>query len=358
LKFNITQDNVKISGRSLFRDGVCFLGYSASFVSFRFNGRRASASIISNPGSFPAECHAWIAVYINESKNPESRIELKEDRQDIVLYESREAREVTITIMKYTEPGFAVCGIEYIETDTDTLLTPPAKKERRMQIIGDSITCGYGVEGDIKRLEFRTSEENPAKAYSVMAAEELGADFEIVAWNGKGVISSYIDENEDIPDRSWLLPMLYKYTDAGCSKYYFNEPQEEWELWEHSRFEPGIITIYLGTNDASYTRGNKEREDEFLEGYTKFLEYIHNVHPEAAILCMLGTMDQSLCPVVKKAVDIFRQSHRTCNISYLHLPMQLDGDGLGTFWHPVYATHKKATELITKHIRHMMDWGE
>ena len=64
---------------------------------------KASAGIISNPGSFPAECHAWIAVYIDNALVPDKRIELKETEQEIVLYDSPVKREVQITIMKYTE---------------------------------------------------------------------------------------------------------------------------------------------------------------------------------------------------------------------------------------------------------------
>lgn len=358
MKFNITDKNIKISGRTLIRDGICYLGYSATSVSFCFNGTKAVACIISNPDSFPAECHAWIAVYLDGSKAPDKRIELTQERQEVILYEGSGAREVAVTIMKYSEPEYAVCGIQYIGTDSSTLLAFPAVKRRRIQIIGDSITCGYGVEGSLGCLQFKTSEENPAKAYSVMVAENLDADFEIVAWNGKGVISSYLDENEDVPDKSWLVPMLYKYTDAGCCRYYFNEPEEEWELWEHSRFEPDIITVNLGTNDASYTRNNAGREKEFIEGYVDFLGLIHSSHPYAAILCMLGTMEQQLCPAVKKSVEIFKEKHRLLNISYLELPMQLEEDGLGTFWHPTYETQKKAALIITEHIRHMMNWGE
>lgn len=357
MKFSITPGNVKISGRTLYRNGVCFLGYSATYISFRFNGKRAVASIISNPETFQTECRAWIAVYIDNGKVPAKRIELKDSRQEVLLYESAGAREVTITIMKYSEPEFAICGVEFIETDSDTLLEPPAPRKRRIQIIGDSITCGYGVEGLVERLELRTSEENPAKAYSVLTAQMLDADFEIVAWNGKGIITSYVGEEEDVvPDKSWLVPMLYKYTDAGCSRDYFKEPVEKWELWEHSKFEPDIITIYLGTNDASYTRGIPGREDEFIKGYLDFLGYIHMNHPGAAILCMLGTMDQSLCPAVSRVASIFKEKHPETNISYLELPMQLEEDGMGTFWHPTYKTQQKAAELITGYIKQMMGW--
>ena len=357
MKFSITPGNVKISGRTLYKDGIRFLGYPATYISFRFNGRRATASIISNPENFPAKCHAWIAVYIDNGKVPAKRIELKDSRQEVLLYESPDTSEVASTIMKYSEPEFAICGIEFIETDSDILLAPPGPKERRIQIIGDSIACGYGVEGLADRLEFRTSEENPSKAYSVLMAQILNADFEIVAWNGKGIITSYVGEEEyAVPDKSWLIPMLYKYTDAGCCRDYFKEPEEKWELWEHSRFEPDIITIYLGTNDASYTRGIPVREEEFIKNYLDFLGYIHTKHPDAAILCMLGTMDQSLCPAASSAASIFKEKHPETNISYLKLPMQLEEDGTGTFWHPTYKTQQKAAELIAGHIKQMMGW--
>ena len=99
MKFNITRDNVKISGRTLFRDGICFLGYSASSVSFRFNGMKASAGIISNPDSFPAECHAWIAVYIDNALVPDKRIELKETEQVIVFFDCPVIWVVEITLL-------------------------------------------------------------------------------------------------------------------------------------------------------------------------------------------------------------------------------------------------------------------
>ena len=60
-----------------------------------------------------------------------------------------------------------------------------------MLIIGDSITCGYGVEGDVEDEIFCTAKENPSKAYSLLTAQELNAEYQIVAWNGKGVISAY-----------------------------------------------------------------------------------------------------------------------------------------------------------------------
>ncbi len=357
MKFYAEESKVAISGRTIFRDNIRYLGYSASSIRFTFTGKSAKASFLSDPENFLPEHHAWIAVYVNDEAEPSMRLELTKKKQEFSLYESDEESTVTITIMKYSEPEYAVCGIESITIDSNQLLAPPAPLQRKIQIIGDSITCGYGIEGTVEDLIHNTATENPSKAYSVRTAKALQAELEIVAWNGKGVITSYIGDDANTPDDSWLVPMLYQYTDAGCCHQYFHEEKKDWEKWNHSNFIPDLILIYLGTNDASYTREIPERNQEFENAYVAFLKEIHHIHPNAKIICMLGTMDSRLCPTVEKAVDVFSASSPETEISYLQLPQQLDEDGLGTFWHPTSTTQKKAADLVIQRAKEMMDWN-
>ena len=251
MKFHATEECTKIQGRTIYRDTVRYLGYSASSVSFAFTGKKAQATFLSDPEHFSSEEHAFVAIYINDEKNPAKRIELNKSEETILLYESDEEKTVTITIMKYSEPEYAICGIASITIDSDALLPPPTAKARKIQIVGDSITCGYGVEGSVEDELHRTCTENPTKSYSMLSVQALDADAEIVAWNGKGVISAYIGDDRDTPDDSWLVPMLYDYADAGCEKQYFRKPKEQWEPWDHSLFEPDLVMVHLGTNDAS-----------------------------------------------------------------------------------------------------------
>ena len=355
MRFQTDEEYIKTGGRTIYRDGVRYLGYSGTSVSFRFVGKKASAHILSDPERRERINWAWLAVFVDGGAVPFKRFVLDRSEADYILYESEEEKEVTVTIVKYTEPEYAVCGIAWIETDSEKVLAPPPAKQRKIQMIGDSITCGYGLEGDVLVEELRTEEENPVKAYSLQTAGRLDADVEIIAWNGKGVITAYVGDGDEKED-SWLIPMLYQYTDAGCERDYFHRPENTWEKWEHSRFEPDIITIFLGTNDASYTREFTDRQKEFVTEYLAFLEEIHAVHPQAAILCMLGTMDQRLCPSVKDAVQEFSKRHKEVRIEYLHLPLQEETDGLGTFWHPSEVTHGKVANLAVAKIKEMMDW--
>lgn len=356
MKFQAKEPQVKISGRTLYRDGTRFLGYSGSSVTFCFYGRKAAAHLISNPSRHEPFQHAWAAVYINGEKEPYKRFSLEEDEADYVLYEGEADAELTITICKYSEPEYAACGIAWIETDSASLLPPPMPKARRIQFIGDSITCGYGVEGSLEDTVLETAKENPAKAYSLLTARALDAEAEIVAWNGKGVITQYVGEEDNAPVNGWLVPMLYEYTDAGCERDYFHRKKDDWEFWNHASYIPDLVIVYLGTNDASYTRGIWERNREFEDAYTAFLERIHQNHPSAKILCTLGTMDQRLCGSVEAAVNAFLLLHPEGNAFYLGLPMQAEADGLGTFWHPTAATHQKAAALIINKAKEIMNW--
>ena len=356
MRFQATGPQVKISGRTLFRDGIRFLGYSGTAVTFRFHGKKAMAHLISNVDAYEAFHHAWVAVYLNEETTPHKRFSLDEKAGDYLLYEGTEETEVTITLCKYSEAEYAACGISWLETDSDTLLTPPEEKARKIQIIGDSISCGYGIEGDVTDEVHATAVENPAKAYSLLTARALDAEVQVVAWNGKGVITEYIGEEDIPPVNDWLVPMLYDYTDAGCERDFFGKDKASWERWNHSSYIPDLVIVYLGTNDSSYTRCIPERNQEFEQAYVAFLEKIHKNHPRAKLLCTLGTMDQRLCDSVEKAVDAFSQHNPDAAAVWLPLPMQKDADGLGTFWHPTAATQEKVAKRVTAKAKELMGW--
>ena len=117
---------------------------------------------------------------------------------------------------------------------------------------------------------------------------------------------------------------------------------------------PDLITVYLGTNDASYTDNDNARNQEFIDGYVKFIDTIKSKNPDIPILCMLGTMDKRLCKSVSDAVKIVNEKHSEQNVYYLDLPSQEDADGLGINWHPTEAAHRKAASLVENRIKDIL----
>lgn len=367
MRFAADEHKVKVTGRTIFRDGIRYLGYTGTSISFRFSGKMAKAKLLSDASTHNKKDYAWVAVFVKEEKEgelsygavsdsePYKRFSLDSDEAEYVLYEADEEKTVTVTLIKYSEAEYAACGVEWLETDSDDILEPPLPKKLKIEMIGDSITCGYGNEGSVDELEHDTSKENPMKAYSLLTAMHLDADVNVVAWNGKGVITSYIGEDEPkVKDSSWLVPMLYEYVDAGCERDYLHTSVNEWEKWDNECFVPDIITVYLGTNDASYTDNDDARNQEFVDAYIRFIDNIKRKNPGIPVLCMLGTMDKRLCESVSRAVRIIDERSQESSVYYLDLPAQDEADGLGINWHPTEATHRKTAELVEKRIREIL----
>lgn len=356
MKFQATEDKVKVTGRTLFAEGVRYLGYSGSSASFTFVGKKAVAEIWSDADAWGEELKGRIAVYVNNGEEPVKRICLDKPEGIYTLYESDTEEQVTVKIMKYSEAAFGKCGIRYIEIDTDKLCPPPTACERKMEIIGDSITCGYGVEAENELQPFHTATENPTKSYSLLTAKDLGAEVNLVSWSGNGIVSGYVEETATEPSDKWLMPEVYRYTDISGSEKLFGEDESRWEKWDFSRFVPDIILINLGTNDCSWCKDIQERKNDYRDRYVEFLKYIRENNPGAEILCMLGTMDQRVLKELEEAVKIFKTTQKDEKVHFLSLPPQNPEDGYGADWHPCEFTQKKTAELVVREIKSIMNW--
>ena len=356
MRFQATEQNVKVTGRTLFVEGTRYLGYSGSSITFSFVGKKAEAAIWSDADAWGEDGKGYIAIYVNGSVEPVKRICLNATEDVYTLYESDKEENVTITIMKYSEVRFGHCGIRYLQIDTEKLCPPPVAGKRRMEISGDSITCGYSVESENELQPFQTVLENPTKSYSLLTARALGAEVNLVSWSGNGILSSYVDETATAPSDACLMPKVYRYTDIAGSEKLFGEDESKWERWDFSRFEPDIILVNLGTNDSSWCKDIPERKDQFRDRYVAFIQDIRQDNPKAQILCILGTMDQRLVGKVEEAVKRFSEEQKDEMVYFLALPLQKEEDGYAGQFHPTALTHKKTAEIVVAEVKRIMKW--
>ena len=353
MEFKAAGEKVQVTGRTLYVDGIRYISFSGSSVCFRFKGKKAQVEIVSDSPDWDEDHKGFVAVYINDGREPDRIIRIDSEKAAYELWESNSEEEVTIRIVKYSEEAFCKCGISRIMIDTDILLDPPVLPGRRIEFVGDSITCGFGVESTDENDVFRTPDENPAKAYALITAGMLEAQAQLVSWSGIGVLSNWVEEDVNEPLTNWLMPMLYQYTDASCSKFLYGEDRSKWEKWDFDRYVPDIIVVNLGSNDSSYCRDIKERHEAFRDAYARFLGYIGEHNPSSHVLCILGTMDRSLCPDVEEAVMMMNDDR----FHYLGLPLQeKDIDGIGADFHPSPATQRKTAETVSAEIRRIMNW--
>lgn len=250
-------------------------------------------------------------------------------------------RTMVVCLVKESEVQYASSGILAFYTDEEAEIRPTDKKDRKIEFIGDSITCGYGVLGG-PEAPFSTETESADDAFAVQCARALDADYQLVSFSGIGVISRYIEPEENEPLTDVLMPALYPHTDAVLAKRYGWRP----ESWDFSSFCPQVVVINLGTNDDSYTRGIREREERFEEEYCEFVRNIHRRNPGAEIVCTFGVMSQRLLPRVEEAVQRLSESGVPVRM-HREEPMP-PGEVTGCDGHPSAPRQRKMAESLTE----------
>ncbi len=350
MRFLADNKNVKVLGRTLFYNNVRYLGYSCTGVEFTFTGTKVEAELWTDSLISDENGVAVIAIFVNEEVIPYQRIAV-EHSGNYMLYEQEQPKETTIRMIKFSEAAFGKVGIVSITTDGNQPPTPATIKDRRIEFVGDSITCGYGNEGIWNKDTFHTSTENPWEAYAAMTARALEADYQLICWSGIGVISNYTEE--DIPNDGWLMPALYPYTDKATDLALGNENPQQ---YSSEVFYPDCIVVNLGTNDASYTKQITERVSHFGKEYYLFVKRLRAFNPNSKILCTLGVMGQHLCEEIEKQVEKLNLEGLK-DIYFMKFNLQLEKDGIGTDFHPSVLTHKKMAAKLEEKLREIMNWN-
>lgn len=338
---------VNVHGRTLFLDGVRYIDYSLSGTEFIFRGKSLKARLSSDYKPDPVMGDTFMP-YLAVLVNGEMTKRFKADSPEAVydLYESDTEKEVVIELVKMSEAAFGKIGIIEFISDSDIPPVPTPKKDLKIEFVGDSLTCGYGIEGKSGDT-FRTDTENPLKAYAYKTAKALDADFNLISWSGIGIISSWVDDKAEEPLANWLSPVLYPCTDAAYCNDHDIKPFIKWDF---SGFVPQFIVINLGTNDESWTKGIKEREEDFTAKYVDYLKMIRGYNPNAEIICSYGGMLDTIFHTVQSAADIFKRDTGDTRIHTLEYTVQNEErDGIGADFHPSEKSHDRmAEELISK----------
>ncbi len=362
-------ENLTWYGRTLDHENIRYFDYSASGFSFIFTGKKVVATFISDSKNFDDNTKAVLGVFITPGdkttfatlpNEPDFKIILTDKTTEVTLYdvESSTTQEkfhsqnnkkipesVCITVLKLSEAAFASAGLLSLDIEGEVRKIPSENLPKtKIEFIGDSITCGYGIEGEWGKDLFTTKHERPDLAYAIQTAKLLNAEPSLCSWSGIGITSNYVDPaTVNLPETSLLMPSLFPYTDKSLSLRLKLEP----EVWDESNFSPDIIVVNLGTNDISWVRGLEERRLNFRAVYRQLLEAIHRRSPKAKICCCLGVMGTSLNETVQEAVNLFNEDFPKVKIQTVFFVEQDPADGIATDWHPSAKTHKKIAEQLT-----------
>ena len=342
--FKLSEDNAKHLGRTYTDgDGTVWLSHSASALEFTFTGTKASVTVCEDI-TYGAGSEPRFAIYVDDERVED--ILLKEKEKTIDFYSADSAKETKVRIIKLSEAANSIFGVKSVSANT-TNLVPTAKNDLKIEFIGDSITCGYGVDDEVKENHFSTATEDATRAYAYKTAMNLGADYSLVSFSGHGIISGYSGDGKKQDQQ--LVPTFYEKVARNYSGSKIVEND-----WDFSRFTPDVIVINLGTNDNSYVKKDKAKEEEYKLAYIDFIKQIRAKNPNAFILCTLGTMGNELFYPMKHAVDEYKTETGDTNVDSLALPTQSAADGYAADWHPTEKSHTKAADRVTLKIKYVL----
>jgi lysophospholipase L1-like esterase len=249
----------------------------------------------------------------------------------------------TVELFKRTEPLVGTIQLLGFQLEKDGKLLPnPARPDRRIEFVGDSITCGYGNEGAKETEHFSPATENNYLAYGAIAARELKAEYVAVAWSGKWLFG---------PN---AIPLLY---DLALP----NDPKSQWDF---KGWIPQVVVVNLGTNDFG---PRNPTEQEWQDNYRAFIARLRTHYPQCHVFCAVGSMMSDGWPPERKALSTIRgystglvEALKKAGDKKVHYvefdPQDMAKNGIGSDWHPSVKTHKLMADRLAAAIKKELGW--
>ena len=235
------------------------------------------------------------------------------------------------------------------------LVDAPAFPDRKIEFIGNSITCGYGNEGLKKEEGFDYATENHYYSYASLTARALEAQHWVVARSGIGAYRNYGGPKAGTPDSN--MPVQYEYTGYAPDPELRRKGGFDSERWDFSRYQPDVVCINLGTNDLST---NNYDVKLLKQGYQTLLKMVRQHNPQAKIVFLCGSMllDKEL-EIAKKILDeIAAEANKAGDKQVYHFDFTYQNGslGYGNDYHPSIWQHEKMAAELTAYLRSLMQW--
>ena len=345
--------NAKQLGRTEIIDDVVWCAYSGTGVEFSYKGPALDITIQGDGAAYTGSGNeARVAVYLDGQRVIDEAINESEKVLNVITEDTGD-KEVVVSVVKLSETAMSTIGIAPLDLSDGGEVKPTAAKERKIEFVGDSITCGYGVDDEDRDHHFSTLTEDVTKAYAYKTAKLLDADYSMVSISGYGIISGYTSNPNQKTDQR--LPDYYTKLGFSYNKFANTTAPQDIE-WDFSKYTPDVVVINLGTNDDSYVKGDSDKKQEYIDGYRAFLETVREKNPDAEIFCTLGLMGQGLCSAVEEMLYYYKDETGDEKVHFIQLDVQDASLGYAADWHPVEANHETAANKVAEEIKTVMGW--
>lgn len=316
---------VRLSGRfDTTEAGEARFTWPGSALEFRFRGTRASIGI-------HTEQRIRFQVSV-DGANRELWVTPEQEIYTLAEGLPNQAHEIRLT--RLSESFSGVTTFTTGPTTDGELLAPPEAPERKLLVLGDSITAGYGVEGESAECSYSLDTSNPLKAYAHIAAERLEAEVHTIAWSGIGVWRGYGQKTPTEPTIRERRQLTLG-TDLQAE-------------WDHTHYQPDAVVIAIGTND--FWEGTAPGYRAAME---KLIAGVQEDHPNAPIFLMVSPMLTGEARQLQKA-DL--QALVEDDIKLADLGKIEPEEGYGCDYHPNTKTNQRLGEDLAQKLSRDLGW--
>lgn len=262
-------DALRISGRAAYGDSdYVVLSWSASAVTVAFAGTALEAKM-------RADGFAYLDVFVDGAGSPSSLIKLDhgDEPSTMPVISGLPDGIHIVTLYKRSESYFGdwyFYGMRVLGNAQKDYL--PAAPKRKIEFVGNSITCGSDVLIPEHGMETETIYESAYYSYAGQTAKKLDAEYHSICSSGRGI---YLNCDGT---KTFRLPAVYDKLGAGDK---INGK------WDHGKWHPDVVVMNLGTNDFA---SGKIDSAHFVNAAIDFVRHIRSCHPKAKIVILDGPM--------------------------------------------------------------------
>lgn len=327
---------LKLHGRTLLDEKFNALNiyWTASGIEFNFEGTQVCAEFSAD--YWNEENAAYVTVILDGEKI--NKIMLQKEIKWYELANNLKPQKHNIKILKNTEAQCNIVSLYNLKI-SGAFLPYPKAAERKIEFLGDSITCGAGnlsAESDDRKYE------DGLQTYAAFTANALNADYNVLSASGWGLVCSANGSTEQ------TIPFIYNEI-CSTPNNGINRDKE----WDFSNFKPDIVVVNLGTNDANPNAGVSEAQ--YKKGIVDFVKKLRQRNNNARILWAVGMMGNEYGIAIEKAISELK-SNGIDNVFYLEFEHLTDDEYKGYNWHPNVKSNEIAGNTLTKKIQEIMDW--
>jgi lysophospholipase L1-like esterase len=266
--------------------------------------------------------------------------------------------EHNVTFVKRTQSEIGNCEFLGFEFKGE-ILTPDPKPSRKIEIIGNSISCGEGVDATTATdcNNWGIPFHNAYKTFGPMLAKQFNAEYHITGKGGIGVVKNCCGDT--VNSTAETMPRRY-------TRLYLQDAASP--VWDVSRFVPDVIILELGTNDFWVTAYSPAAMDSSVltPVYINFVSTLRGYYPNAEIFCIsspllgdgypAGTNNATQLKKSLAGVEGHFQAISDTKVHKIYISNSGSNASANSCWHPNEAGQQIMANEIAPYIQSLLGW--